>query len=59
VLENGLVGPMDEGTPQGGPLRLYYRILFSINLTVSWSKEGIGSLGIRTIVRYERKGSKD
>ena len=29
--------------------RLYYRILFLINLTVSWSEEAIGSLGMRTI----------
>jgi hypothetical protein len=29
--------------------RRYYRILFSINLTGSWSEEGIGSLGMRTI----------
>jgi hypothetical protein len=29
--------------------RRYYRILFSINLTVSWSEEGIGSLGMRAI----------
>jgi hypothetical protein len=29
--------------------RLYYRILFSMNLTASWSEEGIGSLGMRTI----------
>ena len=29
--------------------RRYYRILFSINSTVSWSGEGIGSLGMRTI----------
>ena len=33
-----------------GLFRLSYRILFSINLThVSWSEEGIGSLGMRTI----------
>jgi hypothetical protein len=31
------------------PFRLYYRILFSINLTVSWSEERIGSFGMRTI----------
>jgi hypothetical protein len=29
--------------------RLCYRISFSINSTVSWSEEGIGSLGTRTI----------
>ena len=29
--------------------RLYYRILFSINSTVSWSEEGIDSLGTRMI----------
>jgi hypothetical protein len=29
--------------------RLCYRILFSINSTVSWSEERIGSLGTRTI----------
>ena len=32
-----------------GLFRLYYRILFSINSTVSWSEEGIDSLGTRTI----------
>jgi hypothetical protein len=32
-----------------GLFRLYFRILFSINLTVSWSEEGIGSHGMRTI----------
>ena len=34
---------------KSGLFRLYYRILFSINSTVSWSEEGIGSLGTRTI----------
>jgi hypothetical protein len=32
-----------------GLFRLYFRILFSINLIVSWSEEGIGLLGMRTI----------
>jgi hypothetical protein len=50
VLENELVGPTDEGTPQGGPLSpLLSNLVFSINLTVSWSEEGIGSFGMRTI----------
>ena len=49
VLENGLVGPTDEGTPKVDLFRPYYRILFSINSTVSWSEEGIDSLGTRTI----------
>jgi hypothetical protein len=48
VLENGLVGPTDEGTPQGGLFRLYYRILFSMNLIVSWSDEAIALFGMRT-----------
>jgi hypothetical protein len=29
--------------------RLYYRILFSINSILSWSKGGIDSVGTRTI----------
>ena len=49
MLENGLVGPTDEGTPRWSSFALDYRILFSINLTVSWSEEAIGSLGMRTI----------
>jgi hypothetical protein len=31
------------------PFRLSSQILFSINLTESWSEEGIASLGMRTI----------
>ena len=31
-----------------GLFRLYYRILFSINLIVSWSDEAIASFGMRT-----------
>ena len=46
-----------KGRHKVGVFCRYYQILFSINLTVSWSEEGIGSLGMRTIVRHE--GAKE
>ena len=48
VLESGLVELTEEGTPQGGLSLLYYRILFSTNLTGSWSDEGIVLYDMRT-----------
>jgi hypothetical protein len=38
-----------KGHRKADLFRLYYRISFSINSTVSWSGEGIDSLGTRTI----------
>ena len=37
--------------------RLYYRILFSINSAVSWSEEGIDSLGTRTARWYRHQSN--
>ena len=48
VLENGLVEPTEEGTPQGGLFLLCCRILYSTNLTGSWSEEGIVLCDMRT-----------
>ena len=36
VMEDGLVGPVDEGTPQGGPLSPLLRISCSTISTRSW-----------------------
>jgi hypothetical protein len=38
-----------KGRRKADRFRLYYQILFLINSTVSWSDEGIGLLGMRTI----------
>ena len=48
VMENGLVGPVDEGTPQGGPLSP----LWSMTGTGSWSSEDCGLRGMRTIATF-------
>ena len=36
-MENGLVSPVDEGTPQGGPFRPCFATSCSTNSTGSWS----------------------
>jgi RNA-directed DNA polymerase len=46
VMEGGLVSPVDEGTPQGGPIV----ISCSMSSTGSWSGEVSGSRGTRTTV---------
>ena len=50
VMEGGLVSPVDEGTPQGGPLSPCSVISCSTSSTGSWSGEVSGSRGMRTTV---------
>ena len=47
VLENGLVSPAEEGTPQGGPLPRFYRTSYSTNSTKSSNGASIASCGMR------------
>lgn len=47
VLENGLVSPAEEGTPQGGPL-CFYRTSYSTNSTKNWNGASTTSYGMRT-----------
>jgi RNA-directed DNA polymerase len=48
VLESGLVNPVDEGTPQGGPLSPLLRNIVLDEFDRSWSGEVSGSRGMRT-----------
>jgi RNA-directed DNA polymerase len=49
VMENGLVGPVDEGTPQGGRYLRCCRTSCSTKLTGNWSGASTASCGTRTI----------
>ncbi len=48
VMENGLVSPSVEGTPQGGPLRRCSATSCSTNWTASWSAGDIALFATRT-----------
>jgi RNA-directed DNA polymerase len=49
VMENGLVGPVDEGTPpRADRYRHCCRTLYSTNLTGNWSGASTASCGMRT-----------
>jgi len=50
VREDGLVNPVDEGTPQADHCRPCCRTSCSMSLTGSWSGAGSGSRGMRTTV---------
>ena len=50
AMENGLVNPVDEGTPQGGPLSPLCRTLCLTSSTGSWSGEDFGLRDTRTTV---------
>ncbi len=53
VMENGLVSPTTEGTPQGGPLSpLLSNIVLDELSTGSLSAAGTASCGMRTTVTY-------
>ena len=52
VMEDGLVSPVDEGTPQGGPLSPCCRTSCSTSWTGSWSDAGCGSHGTRTTATF-------
>jgi RNA-directed DNA polymerase len=52
VMEDGLVSPMDEGTPQGGPFHPYFPIWCSTNWTGSWSGAVIASCATPTIAIF-------
>ena len=49
VMENGLVSPSVEGTPQGGPLRRCSVTSCSMNSTGSWSAGGTALCAMRMI----------
>ena len=49
VMEGGLVNPVDEGTPQGGPLSPLCRTSCSTSSTGSWNGAASGLRGMRTI----------
>ena len=49
VMENGLVSPVEEGTPQGGPFHRCCRISCSTNSTGSWSDVNTVSCATRMI----------
>ncbi len=48
VMENGLVGPVEEGTPQGGPLSPLLSNLVLDELIESWNGASTASCGMRT-----------
>ncbi len=50
VMENGLVSPSVEGTPQGGPLSPLLSNLVLDGLTGSWSAGAIVLFDMRMIV---------
>jgi hypothetical protein len=50
VMENVLVSPVDEGTPQGGPLSPLFSNIVLDELTESLSEEDVGSAGTRTML---------
>jgi retron-type reverse transcriptase len=52
LMEGGLVSPVDEGTPQGGPCRPCSVTSYSTNSTKSWSDANSGSRGMRTIAIF-------
>jgi Reverse transcriptase (RNA-dependent DNA polymerase) len=52
VMENGLVGPSVEGTPQGGPLSPLLITSCSTNSTGSWSAADIALFAMRTTVTF-------
>src|ERR1700689_1777011 len=49
VMENGLLSPSVEGTPQGGPLSPLLSNLVLDELTASWSPGDIDTFGTQTI----------
>jgi RNA-directed DNA polymerase len=52
VMENGLVSPSVEGTPQGGPLSPLLITSCSTNSTGSWSAADIALFAMRTTVTF-------
>ena len=52
VLENGLVSPAEEGTPQGGHFLRFYRTSYPTNSTESWNGANIALCGMRTTATF-------
>ena len=50
VMENGLVGPVDEGTPQGGPLSPLLSNIVLDELDRELEQRGLRLRGTRTTV---------
>ena len=55
VMENGLVSPVEEGTPQGGPLSPLLSIWCSMNSTESWRGASTVSCATRMARRYRHQ----